>query len=211
MLRRRRSASIPLLPPTSASVIDLRTYRLIDYIYKMKWLLLLPILAFNVPEPVFTSEYTFMDKADCRSLDEEYPEGDVPERCEGKGGYYIYTYYNLYGHGIRSIDLDGEIEFSASLTTDGCQDSQDYGNAIEWRMADGMPFAVIQRFKCLEMREQTDEETGIIFEIFEVHAEYLLVIGLKGFEHIDHAIDVSAIKNANLKARSLADEGYHKK
>jgi hypothetical protein len=179
------------------------------YLYCMNWLFLFIGLWALEPGVEFTSEYFYLDKATCQEVPTENEGSDAPDVCLALDGYEVYTYYNLYGHGIKS--LTNEHGFDCSLTGSDCTDSQDYGNVIEWRKADGQYFAVIMRYKCLALAEATDEETGVTYEIFEVTSEQLLVKGLAGYEHIDQVVDIQSTKNANTVARKIADKGYLEK
>jgi hypothetical protein len=72
---------------------------------------------------------------------------------------------------------------------------------VEWRLADGKPFAVIIR-----MYDYGDD---LCQGDNKVKGESLVVRGLKGFEQIEGAVDARTT-NANAKARELADKGYAK-
>jgi len=68
---------------------------------------------------------------------------------------------------------------------------------LEWRLADGKPFAVILRYSTWEKKDQP-RETG----------EFLAVKGLFGFQSINADIDVHKEPKANAVARERADNGY---
>lgn len=72
---------------------------------------------------------------------------------------------------------------------------------IEWRHADGKPFAVIMRvFKYSQSGEFPFQGKPI--------GESLIVKGLPGFERIDYEVDARNNARANAKAREMADNGY---
>jgi hypothetical protein len=76
---------------------------------------------------------------------------------------------------------------------------------LEWRMANGKPFAVIMRvFKYGEEKKNESDYWG------KKIGEELKIVGLKGFENIDFKVDAKT-PDANAKARELADNGYLKK
>ena len=75
---------------------------------------------------------------------------------------------------------------------------------VEWRMADGKPFAVIMR---IPKYGETDEDNPYIGKKI---GEQLIIKGLKGFEKIDFTVDAKTPK-ANQKARDLADQGFQQK
>jgi hypothetical protein len=89
---------------------------------------------------------------------------------------------------------------SIPLTTQNLTYDQQ-GSKIEWRLADGKPFAVILRVFKYSGKGQyplQEKPTG----------EVLLVKGLHGFEQIAYEVDVKSNANPNVKARMLADSGY---
>lgn len=75
---------------------------------------------------------------------------------------------------------------------------------VEWRTANGKPFAVILR---VSKYGDTDDENPYIGKKI---GEELIVMGLKGFENIDFKVD-SKTPNANVKAREMADSNYKTK
>jgi hypothetical protein len=72
---------------------------------------------------------------------------------------------------------------------------------IEWRLANGKPFAVI-------MRVYEYAGNDLCATNGKVTKESLVVKGLKGFE-IEETVDAKT-PNANLKAREVADKAYAK-
>jgi hypothetical protein len=74
---------------------------------------------------------------------------------------------------------------------------------VEWRLANGKPFAVIMRVYEYMGDEQCATGGKII-------GESLIVKGLKGYEHIDEEFKVKGTLNPNAKARQIADKGYAK-
>jgi hypothetical protein len=73
---------------------------------------------------------------------------------------------------------------------------------VEWRLADGKPFAVIMR-----VYEYAGDD--MCSNGGKIKGESLMVQGLKGFEHIEESVDAKT-PNANVKAREIADQGYAK-
>jgi len=70
---------------------------------------------------------------------------------------------------------------------------------LEWRMANGKPFAVIFRI---------DQYNGDISLSPQKTHETLIVKGLKGFSNIDYEVDQRLHPQANQEARKLADQGF---
>ena len=148
----------------------------------------------------FTSVYTNLNK-DCKTIGGGDGQ-DAAYDCRGVGGYRIQnwsaaaaTYY-----AVETPDKKDRIQIAT-------QDF-DYDQTkikVEWRMANGKPFALIMRvFKYSD--ELKDESAYFGKKI----GEELRIIGLKGFENIDFTVDAKT-PNANLKARELADNGYKAK
>ena len=83
--------------------------------------------------------------------------------------------------------------------------SYDLKRKVEWRFANGKPFAVIYRI------DLTKEDSGAadMWSPENKTGEALVIKGLKGFEQIDFQIDAKT-PGANIKARQMADAGYKK-
>lgn len=144
---------------------------------------------------VFSSFYTDLNR-DCTSFG-----GD-------DGGHVLYHCTGPENYRIKYFDSATTLEFYAE-TTDGEKsvrlgaESLTYPNEnsrIEWRLADGKPFAVIMRtFKY----ERKDGE--VVYPTKKI-SEKLIIKGLEGFETIDFE---SSGKGANERARDLADNEYY--
>jgi hypothetical protein len=158
--------------------------------------------------PAFSSAYTDLNK-DCKDAVKEVGEGqDMPLRCKGYGGYHIYIYYSAWASHINA-DMDKDENVSISLASQGLSYSDEKGRKIEWRMADGKPFAVILRISNYNT-EKANATGDNPFDDKYKTGESLIVKGLKGYEHIDAAVDAKT-PDANAKAREIADNGYAKK
>jgi hypothetical protein len=72
---------------------------------------------------------------------------------------------------------------------------------VEWRLADGKPFAVIYR---IDLWSEADEQ-GARKKL----GEQIRVVGLKN-KNIEFKVDVKTTPNPNEEARRLADSGYAK-
>ena len=118
---------------------------------------------------------------------------DIPTRCKGYGGYSVYIYYSACSSNF-SLERGEE---NISL---GMQAIDWKQKTVEWRMANGKPFAIIMRSYEYAGNEQC-ATAG------KVSKETLIVRGLKGFEQINETVDAGA-PTANVKARELADKGY---
>jgi hypothetical protein len=152
----------------------------------------------------FSSAYTDL-KTQCRSAltkkEEKEAESrgeDIPMVCKGYGGYEIL----LASHGAMtqfqvSIKTGNEVKNVVEETL--YISDPIYMRKVEWRLADGVPFAVIFR------RDVNDdpEDQSIRKKIGEV----LRVVGLKD-ERIDFTVEVRKGLNPNEEARRMADQAY---
>ena len=148
----------------------------------------------------FSSAYTSLAKCPSGMTKKEEREAekqgeDLPSKCRGLGGYDVTISYSACS---SSFSLD-KGEESISL---GMQAINWKQKTVEWRLANGKPFAVIMRRYDYAGDDQC--ATG-----GKITGESLVVVGLKGFA-IDETVDAKT-PNANLKARELADKGYGKK
>lgn len=154
--------------------------------------------------PRFTSLYTNL-KRDCRAAiklkrGQELDGQDMPLRCKGFGGYEIRIDYSAASSELRLQRLGTTEEAPIHIGSQPLD--YDSKRQIEWRLANGKPFAIIYRIVQSksdqpEERWWPENKTG----------ESLVVKGLKGFEHIEFEIDAKAA-DANVKARQMADEAY---
>lgn len=148
----------------------------------------------------FSSVYTNLDK-DCKTLKGGDGQDDAYD-CKGVGGYRIYVGSAAAAQAITIEKPGTEDRFPV-----GMQDF-DWDQTkvkVEWRLADGKPFAVIIRtFKYGDEKKNEYDYWG------KKIGEELSVVGLKGFENIDFTVD-SKTPDANAKARELADNGYKEK
>lgn len=147
--------------------------------------------------PAFTSTYT--DSKSCKMFDtcDEDPDhcGDGYQECPGPGKYFLLETYSAVST-WRSVKLRGVDGWDVQLVPSKTGAMQNYGAKTEWRLAGGVPFAVIQRTK------ECDSEDGKRCD------EYLVVRGLRGYESISADIDARKTPDANTAARNAADKGY---
>ncbi|MGB9178589.1 MAG: hypothetical protein WCB68_05015 [Pyrinomonadaceae bacterium] len=153
----------------------------------------------------FSSVYTDLNR-DCRNALKSVGEGqDMPLRCKGYGGYKISIGFSAMASHLSVDSLDDK--YSNSLAMQQLNYDQEKGRKIEWRLADGKPFAVI-----LRVSKYNDANAGTpeYFSEQNKTGEFLIVKGLKGYEKIDFEVDVKSGGNVNEKARQLADSNYGK-
>lgn len=155
----------------------------------------------NASAPKFTSVYTDLKKQ-CKNAVKSVGEGqDMPLRCKGYGGYEISIGYSAASShlAIEPVGNKNSDEVISLATQPiGYSDHR----KIEWRLADGKPFAVIFRVD-KSKSEQPEEMWWPQNKI----GESLMIKGLKGYDHIDFEVDVKE-PNANAKARAKADAAY---
>jgi glycogen operon protein len=120
---------------------------------------------------------------------------DIPTLCKGYDGYSVSIDYSACASSFSITK--GEENISLGMQSVGWKQK-----TVEWRMANGKPFAVIMRFYEYE-GDDLCSSNG------KIKSESLMVRGLKGFEHIEESVDART-PNANLKARELADKGFAK-
>lgn len=151
----------------------------------------------------FSSAYTALTKCGSGMTKKEEKEAeehgsDIPTRCKGPGGYDIFIGYSACSSQISAEKGEERIPL-AMQPVDWKQ------KTVEWRMAQtkgkAKPFAIIMRVYEYGGNDQCATAGKIT-------GEFLVVKGLKGYEHIDEKVDVKVTPNPNTKAREIADKGY---
>jgi hypothetical protein len=154
--------------------------------------------------PKFSSVYTNFPK-DCRDAVPESKANsgsDIPGFCKGYGGYRVSLNYSAMATNI-TIERAKNTDDSISLGMMSLELPAN-GSRLEWRLANGKPFAVIFRMP----KYGDPDASGNPFA--NKTGEVLIVKGLKGYESIDSEVDVKLTTNPNEKARQLADSSYKK-
>lgn len=150
----------------------------------------------------FTSVYTTLNSKTCKPISKaKSAEDEIPLICKGYKGYKIF----LGEHGLNPPMYIGR-EISTDLNAWNPLDFPSFngaemGQIIEWRLADGEPFAFIIRAEYDKQDFDTDEKGKV---------NKLVVQNLRGFAPISVSIDATKNKNANEDARRAADAGYGK-
>lgn len=156
-----------------------------------------PVIA--APAVAFTSAYTDLN-TQCKG-DPKVKEGDIPQQCKGYGGYRIAISYSATGSYISVESLDGKV--NKPLATQAFAYDLQKGRKVEWRMADGKPFAIIMRITKYREDPNFDNPYDAKLKI----GEALIVKGLPGYDQIDAEVDAKT-PDANAEARKLADAGF---
>lgn len=145
--------------------------------------------------PRFTSIYTNLKKS-CKSFDGS-GGSDGYSICRGPGGYRVRIYYSATTTQINAElkSKDGNFPIATAAL-----DFEWDKSKIEWRLANGKPFAVIMRIP-----KYGDPAEGEY--IGKVIGQELVVTGLFGFESLKTSIDAKTA-GANALAREAADSEY---
>lgn len=150
----------------------------------------------------FSSVYTKLDFKTCQPIAKaENSEDEVPLICEGYKNYKIF----LGEHGANPPMYVGR-EISAKMDSWNPADFPAINGAgteptVEWRLADGEPFAFIVRVRY---------DRAILDPDAKGKVNELAVRNLKGFAPISVSIDATKNKRANEAARRAADAAYGK-
>lgn len=151
----------------------------------------------------FSSAYTDL-KTECKEVSQGEPQGDdTPLRCRGFGGYEIWIGFSAASSHLNVQRKGDRDEDSIVLATQSLH--YDSNHKIEWRLADGKPFAVILRVD----KPKDGLDPSEMWRPENKAGESLLVKGLKGHERIDFEVDAKT-PNANERARELADGAFAK-
>lgn len=171
----------------------------------------LPLVLVLITEPGYggtrySSSYT--DLTSCEPLsavatarDDAGRGADEPRRCQGADGYEIVENYAAAGT-YRQVVLAAQ-NFMIDLVPLAAEcPFAFFADKVEWRLAEGVPFAVITRVHCYgaEPDAQGNYDTPR-----NRLGEYLMVRGLLG-QSIQADIDVAKTAHANQHARQLADD-----
>lgn len=145
--------------------------------------------------PKFTSVYTNL-KTTCRSFDGSNGS-DGYSVCKGPGGYQVRIYYSAAATHINTEIKGKDENFPMATASIGFNWDR---TRLEWRLANGKPFAVIMRIP--KYAEAADGEY-----FGKVIGQELVVTGLKGFDGLKTTIDAKTA-GANSLAREAADSEY---
>ena len=118
----------------------------------------------------------------------------------------MYIYYSALASHV-SIKTSNKDDF-IYLAAEKLDFSDNRDSKLEWRLADGKPFAVILKVSRYDQAVQEKGENP--YEDAHKIREFYLVKGLKGYENIDFEVDAQANPAALAQARELADAAYLK-
>lgn len=175
----------------------------------MKKLILFTIVAVfgaisaNAQVAKMTSVYT-NTQTDCKA--EEKSEGDeVPFICKEVGGFRLRIIpAGAQAETLEIVDAKGETV--VSLGNVGYGYTTTNNRKVEWRMANGKPFAVILRVNTYNETKAAEDGDSPFLAKYKT-GEKLLIRGLTGYSQIDFEVD-GKTQNANAKAQQKADENF---
>lgn len=160
-------------------------------------LLALNVAAQKKPAVKFTSVYTNLTR-NCKTL-RASQGSDEGSLCRGAGNYQVRVYYSAAAAHVNA-EVKGKDDY-VNLAMLG-MDFDERKVTLEWRLANGKPFAVIMRVPIYSGPTTDDPYFG------KVIGQKLAVNGLVGFEEtVTGEVDVKT-PNANAKAREIADKAY---
>ena len=125
---------------------------------------------------------------------------DDAKLCAGPGGYQVRVFSTATTTEIVAERKGGDDTYHVATVSLAFNESK---SKLEWRLADGRPFAAILR---VPTYADNNGEGGV----GKVTGEQLVVVGLRGHEDLSTSVDAKS-PDANTKAREAADKGYSKK
>jgi hypothetical protein len=146
----------------------------------------------------FTSGYTNLNK-NCRTLRGGDGQDDA-YLCTGMGGYKIRIYSSASATHMVVEKAEPDVTIPIATVALSFNHAK---STVEWRMANGKPFALIMRVPTYG--EPAEDAMGILGD---VTGEELVVVGLAGYEETVSGSVNAKQANANVKARELADNAY---
>ncbi len=153
------------------------------------------ISAQDKKEPKFTSAYTSL-AATCKSYDGSNGS-DGYSICRGPGGYQVRVYYSAASTHFNAERKGKDDNYPIATASIGFTWDK---TKLEWRLANGKPFAVIMRIP-----KYAEPKDGEYYG--KVTGQELVVAGLLGFESLSTSIDAKTT-GANALAREAADSAY---
>jgi hypothetical protein len=157
----------------------------------------------NAQVAKMASVYTNL-KTDCKP-ETKIEADEVPFICKAVGGFRVRIVpAGAWAESIEIVDSKGKT--ITSLGTHGYGFSVTGKRMLEWRMANGKPFAVILRTNKYDMEKATESGDNPYSDKYKI-GEKLLIRGLEGHSQIDFEVDTKE-KNANAKSQKMADENF---
>lgn len=166
-------------------------------------ILLVAAFAANSQTTKMSSVYTTFTK-DCKPT-EKATDQEVPFVCKAVGGFRARIMpAGAWAEEIEIINAAGEVVLT--LGTQGYGYTSDPKRVLEWRLANGKPFAVIFRVGEFDADKAAESGDNPYLAKYK-KGEKLLVRGLTGYTQIDFEVNARE-KNANVIAQSKADSNF---
>ena len=152
---------------------------------------------------IYTNLKTQCGSAMTRKEEREAEESgmDIPTVCKGYGGYEIFITSDGGTTQLQVRVKSRKVEKDVVITEGLHISDPIHTQKVEWRLANGKPFAVIFR---RNLNEELDDPA-----MAKKIGEGLRVIGIRN-DAIDFTVDLKSTPNPNREARRLADEAYVK-
>lgn len=160
-------------------------------------------LAVSAQKAKMTSVYTNM-QTDC-AAESKVEADEVPFICKAVDGYRVRIVpAGAWAETIEIVDKSGEVV--TSFGNVGYGYSTTNNRKVEWRMADGKPFAAILRVNVYDSEKALDAGDSPFLGKYKT-GEKLMIRGLAGYSQIEFEVD-GKDKDANLKAQKMADGNF---
>jgi len=145
----------------------------------------------------FSSVYTDLGK-DCKQqkMGEDAQHGST--MCTGPGGWRLHIFDSATTLEFNLEKGDDSVRIASQALSYPVKAAK-----LEWRLKDGQPFAAILRTYQYERGAD-----GLFKYPAKTTGEFLTVKGLTGHPEIDYSVNARENRDANDRARTLADTGY---
>ncbi len=154
---------------------------------------------------MFSSVYTNLN-TQCNADGPNDPNGgDTPLTCAGPSGYVVHIGYSACDALLEAGRGRQARVFLAQ--TEGNYDRQK-GRRLEWRLASGVPFAVILRLNTY--KDSPNRTEPCVYTERYKTGSVLKVVGLGSFGFVAGQVN-AAQPNANTKARAFADAAFSRR
>lgn len=145
----------------------------------------------------FTSVYTDLGK-DCKQqeMGEDAQHGST--YCTGPAGWRLHIFDSATTLEFNLENGDDSVRIASQALSYPVKTAK-----LEWRLKEGKPFAAIFRTYTYERGDD-----GLFKYPAKTTGEFLTVKGLTGHPEIDYSVNVRENRDANERARTLADTGF---
>lgn len=161
------------------------------------------IVTANAQKARMSSVYTNLP-TDCKA--ETKSDGDeVPFICKAVGGFRVRIVpAGAWAETVEIVNAKGKTV--VNIATVGYGYTNTDKRKLEWRLANGKPFAVIFRVNTYDSEKAIEDGNNPFLAKYKT-GEKLILRGLTGYSQIEFEVDGKE-KNANAKAQNLADVNF---